>query len=133
MLLAHYFLMAAAGQNRKDRRRFAPDALGAIERHAWPGNVRELENRVKRAVIMADGTYITAADLELTAPCAPASLKEARERAEVEVVLSALSQTQGNISQAALILDVSRPTLQQFVRHHGIRPAEHAPRTDPAV
>ncbi|HXP73581.1 MAG TPA: PEP-CTERM-box response regulator transcription factor [Stellaceae bacterium] len=133
VLLANYFLMAAAGRNRKDRRRFAPDAIGALERHAWPGNVRELENRVKRAVIMADGAYITAADLELTAPCAPVSLKEARERAEVEVVLSALSQTQGNISQAALILDVSRPTLQQFVRHHGIRPAEHAPRTDPAV
>ena len=60
---------------------FSPDALRAIYRHRWPGNVREMQNRVKRAVIMADGKRLTADDLELTGfpiPCLPRSRKLAK-------------------------------------------------------
>src|SRR6266852_7171617 len=88
LLLARAFLKRFCAQNQKDARDFSPEAMRAIEQYAWPGNVRELDNRVKRAMIMAEGRYITPADLELAGPDEtdrPRTLKEAREEVEREL------------------------------------------------
>ena len=88
----------------------------------WPGNVRELENRVSRAVIMARGTLIEPADLDLQpAELEPASsLRAARERVEREALVETLSRHRGNISKAARSLKVSRPTLHGLLDKHRI-------------
>ena len=122
-LLAHHFLNIMKQQNNRNIRGFSSDALAAMESYNWPGNVRELENRVKRAVIMAENQQITAADLDLPTDGAPppTTLKEARERAEREAVQNALTQSDGNVTQAAKLLDVSRPTLYDLMRYHNVR------------
>src|SRR5260221_13093388 len=89
LLLAKAFLRKFCVQNEKGSLDFSSEAAGALEQHPWPGNVRELENRVKRAVIMAEGRRITPADLELAEPVADPrvrSLKEAREEVERQMV-----------------------------------------------
>jgi two-component system, NtrC family, response regulator len=94
-----------------------------MSRHSWPGNVRELENRVKRAVIMAEGKRISSEDLELRNPIvtpAAASLKEAREAVEREMVTLALRKHNGKIAPAAAELGVSRPTLYELMEKLGI-------------
>ncbi len=129
-LLAREFLQRYAAQNNKKSLTFSPEALRAICRHRWPGNVREMQNRVKRAVIMADGKRLTADDLELTelSKTAPATLKEARETVEKEVVQNALKRSQGKITSAALELGISRPTLYELMDKLGIdRPERNSP------
>jgi len=127
-LLAQAFLRRSMNQVGRDELRFDPSALRAIETHPWPGNVRELENRVKRAVIMAEGRRITASDLELTAPeTAPGiTLKEARENLEREMVLTALRRSSGKISAAAQALGVSRPTLYELMQKLDIKREDNA-------
>ncbi|MBA3833762.1 MAG: PEP-CTERM-box response regulator transcription factor [Chthoniobacterales bacterium] len=116
-VLAREFLHRYAAQNNKKNLAFSPDALRAVYQHTWSGNVRELQNRVKRAVIMADGKRITADDLELTdlSKTSPATLKEAREAVEKEVVQNALQRHQGKITSAAIELGISRPTLYELM------------------
>jgi two-component system NtrC family response regulator len=95
--------------------------------YSWPGNVRELENRIKRAVIMAEGRRIAAADLELVgevAQPAPVSLKVARSEAERRVLLEALQRCRGNISRAAKLVQISRPAFHELLAKHGIRTEE---------
>ena len=127
VVLARHFLNAMSQQEGRDVRGFGSDALAALGTYQWPGNVRELENRVKRAVIMADGTHITAADLDLPAPAtntplpAPVKLREAREHAEREAVQRAMAEAEGNVSKAAKLLDISRPTLYDLLQHLNIR------------
>ncbi|MDB5683268.1 MAG: two-component system, NtrC family, response regulator, partial [Sphingomonas bacterium] len=99
----------------------APDALAAIDAWGWPGNVRELENRMKRAVIMADGKLISAADLDLGAGENPGellNLRAAREQADRSAIRHALARTDGNISGAAKLLGISRPTLYDLLKQH---------------
>ena len=123
-LLARSFLHRLNKELGRSVRGFTGDALAALANHSWPGNVRELENRVKRAVIMAEGNRITAQDLELDAPDEEApspSLKEVRERAEREALQRALAQVDGNVSRAAKLLGVSRPTLYDLMRHHNFK------------
>jgi two-component system NtrC family response regulator len=94
-----------------------------IERHRWPGNVRELENRIKRAVIMAEGPKVTPADLELSSPDTRYNglgLKEAREALERDLIKQALDKSNGNITHAAGELGVSRPTLYELMDKLGI-------------
>ena len=114
-LLARAFLEREAGPTRKRLTGFSPEALQALEVYGWPGNVRELENRVRRAVVMADGASVTPADLELegTSPDGGPGrgLKELRESLEREAIRKALTRNRGNVSQAAADLGVSRPTL----------------------
>ncbi len=101
----------------------AEDRLSAFESHDWPGNVRELENRVKRAVIMAEGLIVTPEDLELTSPHAKyegLGLREAREALERDHILQSLSRNKGNISKAAAELNISRPTLYELMEKLGI-------------
>jgi two-component system NtrC family response regulator len=104
-------------------RGFAPSALAAIQDHQWSGNVRELENRIKRAVVMADGILVSADDLGLSIPGeGPPSLaiRAARARAEREVLQLALAQAGTNLSKVAKLLGISRPTLYDLLQQHQI-------------
>jgi len=115
MLLAHAFLQRYAAESGKALRGFSPEASGALSAHAWPGNVRELENRVRRAVVMAEGRRVSAADLDLAPAAAPPRLREVRSSLERDVIRQALARHDGNISQAAAELGVSRPTLYDLL------------------
>jgi two-component system NtrC family response regulator len=101
------------------------DAVAAIEAHTWPGNVRELENCVKRAVIMADGSQITAADVGFGGggdeDLAFLNLRRVRDEAEKRAVITVLSRVNGNIVKAADILGVSRPTLYDVMHKFGLK------------
>ncbi|MBP7142657.1 MAG: PEP-CTERM-box response regulator transcription factor [Opitutaceae bacterium] len=122
-LIARSFLHRYAVQNRRQNLVFSSDALRAIERHPWPGNIRELQNRVRRAVIMAEGSRVTPHDLELesTEPVPGPSLKEAREDLEREMVHGALRRHGGKISPAALELGISRPTLYDLMDKYAVQ------------
>jgi two-component system NtrC family response regulator len=122
-LLAHAFVQRYAGENRRSIA-LAPDAVQAIEQHGWPGNVRELDNVMKRAVIMSEGARIHARDLGLgpsSQVSEPLNLRVVREAAERESVLRALGQSNGNLSRAAELLGVSRPTLYDLVNRFGLK------------
>ncbi len=122
-LVANEFLHRYVMQHGKAKLAFSPDAMRALALHDWPGNVRELQNRVQRAVIMADGRRITAADLELTDAndaLPPQTLKESREVLERQVVEEALRRHRGKITSAAVELGVSRPTLYELMEKLGI-------------
>ena len=125
LLLARVLLERFASQLKRPIKGFTPQAIEAIETYGWPGNVRELENRVKRAVIMADGTQITLEDLELPskddkAEQEPFNLREVREKAESRAILRALARTDGNVSKTSELLGVTRPTLYNLMKKYGI-------------
>ena len=122
ILLANYFLRRYAKEFGRPSLRFSPEAIEAMSAHPWRGNVRELENRVKRAAVMAEGVAVRAADLDLAAPDKVASLniQDARRFAERGVIDRAMAQANGNISKAAALLGVSRPTLYNLIEDHGI-------------
>jgi two-component system, NtrC family, response regulator len=124
-LLAKHFLNRFAKEMNPAIKGFAPSALAAINDWAWPGNVRELENRMKRAVIMADGKLITAEDLDLAnghEEGLPVNLKAVREEADRKAIRQALARTENNISNAAKLLGISRPTLYDLLKHYGLQP-----------
>ena len=125
VLLAREFLRRYAAQESRRNLVFAPDAVRAIERHSWPGNVRELQNRVRRAVIMASGSRITANDLELdtvksAATSGGTTLRQAREQVEREMIQQTLKRHAGKITSAAAELGISRPTLYELMDKLGI-------------
>ncbi|MFH2044348.1 MAG: PEP-CTERM-box response regulator transcription factor [Pseudomonadota bacterium] len=119
LLLAKAFLERYTDENRKKIKGYTSDAINAIEQYEWPGNIRELENRIKRAVIMAEGGKISPEDLEMKSS-APAKfegmgLKEAREALEKELILKALFKNNSNLTKAACELGISRPTLYDLM------------------
>jgi two-component system NtrC family response regulator len=123
VLLARHFANLFAREMNPKVQGLAPDALAAIEAYPWPGNVRELENRIKRAVIMADGKMVSAADLDLPGTAAaggdlPINLRAAREVADRKAIRQALSRTENNISGAAKLLGISRPTLYDLLKQY---------------
>ncbi len=124
-LLAKAFLARFAREMNPAVKGFAPDALAAIDSWGWPGNVRELENRVKRAVIMAEGKLIGAPDLDLAVPDEGEgqmlNLKAAREAADQRVIRHALARSEGNISNTAKLLGISRPTLYDLLKHYDLQ------------
>jgi two-component system NtrC family response regulator len=125
VLLAKHFLTRLAKEMNPHVKGFAPDALAAIDSWAWPGNVRELENRVKRAVIMADSKLVTAEDLDLTQSAADGAdialnLKAAREQADRRMIRQALARSEGNISNTAKLLGISRPTLYDLLKQYDL-------------
>jgi two-component system NtrC family response regulator len=126
LLLARVFLERISKQQGKQGHNFSKDAMVAIENYSWPGNVRELENRVKRAVIMAEHRQITAKDLELGGDSrdelATFNLREIRDRADRQAILRALNHVGGKISQAADLLGISRPTMYDLLRKFGLKP-----------
>ncbi|MBV8144299.1 MAG: excisionase family DNA-binding protein, partial [Gammaproteobacteria bacterium] len=104
-----------------------PDAIRAIQAHRWRGHVRELENRIKGAVIMAEGAVVTAGDLGLEDPGDDPeylNLRVARQRAEAQAVRQSLAVAQGNLSRAAELLGVTRPTLYDLLGKHRIDAAQ---------
>ncbi|WP_374587995.1 PEP-CTERM-box response regulator transcription factor [Novosphingobium sp.] len=124
-LLAKAFLARFAREMNPAVKGFAPDALAAIDAWPWPGNVRELENRVKRAVIMADGKLIGAEDLDLAGGAEgdtqALNLKSAREAADRKVIRHALARSEGNISNTAKLLGISRPTLYDLLKQYDLQ------------
>ncbi len=125
VLLAQYFLTRFARENGRDFKGLTPDAIAAISDWPWPGNVRELENRMKRAVIMAEGSRLTAADLDLvnSSDEAALTLKVARENADRQAIRRAMLRADGNVSTAAKFLGVSRPTLYDLLKQYGLENA----------
>jgi two-component system, NtrC family, response regulator len=122
-LLAKAFLHSYSVEHGKPGLTFATDALRTLNLHRWAGNVRELQNRVRRAVIMAEGKRVSARDLELTDTLnslPPQTLREARESVEREMVLEALRRHKGRITPAALELGISRPTLYELMEKLGV-------------
>ena len=127
LLLARYFLARFNREFSRNLKGFTDEAMSAIAAHPWPGNVRELENRLKRAVVMADGRLIDAADLELAPGAADAQdldLRAARQRAEREVLQKAIGRSNGTLATAAKLLGISRPTLYTLMEAHGLAPAD---------
>ncbi len=123
LVIAKEFLHRYGTEHGKTRLAFAPDAVQALNVHPWPGNVRELQNRLQRAVIMADGKRVTADDLELAESLnqVPAqTLREARENIEREIVQDTLRRHGGKITSAAVELGISRPTLYELMEKLGI-------------
>ena len=107
-------------------RGFTEGAIAALEAYSWPGNVRELENKVKTALIMGDGPLITAQDLGLAEGTDAASifnLREVRARAERQVITQVLAIVDNNISRAAELLGMTRPTLYDLMERYGLRGA----------
>lgn len=121
-LLAKALLRKFATQSGRGVADFSQKALRVLQQHSWPGNVRELENRIKRAVIMAEGRNVTPADLELSDSSEGSfrSLKEAREAVEREMVQQSLERHGGKISRAAEELGISRPTFYELMEKLGM-------------
>jgi len=127
VLLAQAFMQQFSAQNNKTGLVFSQEAVRAMRRHNWPGNVRELQNRVRRAVIMAEGKRLTPADLELNEPSGTShssSLKDAREVLEREMIQQALRKHGGKITAAAIELGISRPTFYELMEKLGIQKPE---------
>jgi two-component system NtrC family response regulator len=123
LILARTLLMKYAKQQGRSLVGYSDDASDAIEAYSWPGNVRELENKIKSAVIMADGKQVTAADLGIdNVEPTPESLnlREVRQRAESKAIRVALMKNFGNISRAAEQLGVTRPTLYDLMNKYGL-------------
>ena len=120
LILARTLLQKYAKMQRRAINGFADDAVAAIENYDWPGNVRELENKIKGAVIMADGKMVSASDLGLTAGADSESLnlREVRQRAESKAIRVALTRCYGNISKAAELLGITRPTLYDLLNKY---------------
>jgi two-component system NtrC family response regulator len=124
VLLARHFVNRFGRELNRGVQSLSPDAIDAVDAYSWPGNVRELENRIKRAVIMADGKTVTAADLELPSTgtvaedSMPINLRSAREVADRKAIRQAMSRTDNNISGAAKLLGISRPTLYDLLKQY---------------
>ena len=126
VLLARHFLRRHAPAINAQVRGLALDAADAIAHWGWPGNVRELENRIKRAIIMAEGKALTAADLDLPGADGdplPINLRAVREAADRRAIGDALARADGNISATARLLGISRPTLYDLIKAYGLIPS----------
>src|SRR5262249_40126364 len=123
VVLASFFLTRFAAENGRAARGFSAAALAALRDHQWPGNVRELENRIQRPVVMTDGPLLSAADLGFATvgqETQSLTIRDARARAEREALQLALAQTGSNLSKAAKLLGISRPTLYDLMQQHQI-------------
>ena len=126
VLLARHFANRFGSDLRRAPMALSPDAIPAIDAYPWPGNVRELENRIKRAVIMADGKSLTAADLDLGSKdegqaAVAINLRAAREVADRRAIRQAMSRADNNISGAAKLLGISRPTLYDLLKQYRLQ------------
>ncbi len=125
VLLARHFVNRFGRELNPQVQTLSPDAMAAIDAYSWPGNVRELENRIKRAAIMADAKTIGAADLDLPVKTddepAAINLRAAREVADRKAIRQAMSRTDNNISGAAKLLGISRPTLYDLLKQYRLQ------------
>lgn len=128
ILLANFFLKRYAELSNKKIKGFSPQALEMLGSYEWPGNVRELENKIHRAVIMSDSLILDPESLGFSGeqsfqkitPTEGLTLKNAREKVEKEMIIAAINGQVGNIAKAAEILGVSRPTLYDLIKKHGL-------------
>jgi two-component system NtrC family response regulator len=124
-LLSRTFLTKFAEEQKKPLKGFTPQAMQALAAYNWPGNVRELENRIKRAVVMAEGKYVTPGNLELKDPSSSeeeaSTLRASRDGRERDLVRLAMEKADGNVSRAAAELGISRPTLYQLLARYGLK------------
>lgn len=123
-MLAKVLLQRFGDEAKKKIAGFSREGLLSLEQYHWPGNVRELENRIRRAVTLTDNSRIVPEDLDLDEPKdvhAGPTLKAVRDATEKRVIEQTLAKTGGNITKAALILEVSRPTLHDLISRHGIK------------
>jgi two-component system NtrC family response regulator len=130
VVLARAFLEKFAKRHNRSLRGFSNDAVQLIENYPWPGNVRELENKINGAVIMAEGKQVNADDLGLIvdeAAAQPLNLREVRHHAERKALNRALALTDGNISKAAELLGITRPTFYDLMQRHDITDKKNAP------
>ncbi|MBN7797466.1 PEP-CTERM-box response regulator transcription factor [Parahaliea mediterranea] len=124
LVLATVFLDRFAREMGRNIKGFDDGARRAIEAHDWPGNVRELESRIKRAVILADNSNITAADLELEdveIEDRPFNLKQVREEVERKAIQRALGHCNDNVSDTATLLGITRPTLYNLMEKYRLK------------
>jgi two-component system NtrC family response regulator len=125
VLLARHFVNRFSRELNPGVQGLTHEAMAAIDAYAWPGNVRELENRIKRAVIMADGRSIGSSDLDLPTKAddepAAINLRAAREIADRRAIRQAMSRTENNISGAAKLLGISRPTLYDLLKQYRLQ------------
>jgi two-component system NtrC family response regulator len=127
VLLARHFVNRFGRELNPGVQTLSADAIDAVDAYGWPGNVRELENRIKRAVIMADGKSVNSADLDLPSNAAnnddalPINLRAAREVADRKAIRQAMSRTDNNISGAAKLLGISRPTLYDLLKEYRLQ------------
>jgi DNA-binding NtrC family response regulator len=121
-LLGAHFLARYAARYRRPVQRFDPAALQAMMQYSWPGNVRELEHTIERAVLMSRTPEIQPADLSLSSPRALTQNLEDLSLEAVEAVLvrKALQRFQGNVSQAAEALGLSRGALYRRMEKYGL-------------
>ena len=127
-ILAEHFLRRISRELGKDMAGFTPEALAYLEAHAWPGNIRELENKLRRAVLLAESSRITPEELgfgeDLPTPSGfnllDKTLKEGRAMVEKKMILAALAKFDGNILKASEALGISRPTMYDLLKKHEI-------------
>ncbi|HNG60245.1 MAG TPA: PEP-CTERM-box response regulator transcription factor [Cellvibrionaceae bacterium] len=121
LLLARHFLRIYAEQNNPSVVGFSQEAAESIEAYEWPGNIREMENRVKRAVVMCEDKHISSIDLGLmSSDGVSINLRQVRLQAERSAILKALTMTENNISAAAKLLGVTRPTLYDLLKKYNV-------------
>ncbi len=134
LILARTFLLEYCEKQKRAINGFSDDAVLAIEAYAWPGNVRELENKIKGAVIMAEGKMVTAADLGIASGDGDAeslNLREVRQRAESKAIRVVLTKCFGNISKAAEMLGITRPTLYDLLNKYGLSADSYSKKAAP--
>ncbi|WP_080424680.1 sigma-54-dependent transcriptional regulator [Burkholderia ubonensis] len=121
-LLANHMLQRFRSDGASNIRGFSPCAIDAMHSYAWPGNVRELINRIRRAIVMADGRLISAADLDLGQYTSRqlTTLAEAREYAQKSAIEAALLHHRRNLTETARALDISRTTLYRLIEEYGL-------------
>jgi two-component system NtrC family response regulator len=125
VLIATHMLQRYSKSMASKQMTFSDEAVNAIENYPWPGNIREVENKIKRAVVLADSHVVQVSDLAIPQTKNKPSvinLKEARKNAEVEAIYSALELTQQNISAAAKLLGITRPTLYDMMKKYNLSP-----------
>jgi two-component system NtrC family response regulator len=120
VLLAKIFLNQYKDEYSTKTTGFSDDAIEAMLSHSWPGNIRELQNKLKSAVVLAEGSVINADDLGLIAKVKDTqpmvlNLREVRELAESKAIRRAYHQSEQNISRTAELLGVTRPTLYSLI------------------
>jgi DNA-binding NtrC family response regulator len=124
-MLANHFSHFYSQETGRRPRSFSDDALAAMGKHDWPGNVRELANRVRRGLVLAEGRQIEARDLGLLSPPSIAAsmgtLEDYKHRAERQALCDVLNRHSDNLSAAARVLGVSRPTFYRLLHKHQIR------------
>jgi two-component system NtrC family response regulator len=124
LILARTLLDEEARKQGRSFKGFSTEAQSAIQNYPWPGNVRELENKIKGAVIMAEGKYVTSVDLglsEVDTEGPDLNLREVRRNSETRAIKRALVYSSGNISRAAKILGITRPTLYDLLEKYNIQ------------